>query len=114
LDYLSIGAASVCLLGAMPPGPPALPRPPPLLSALTVAAHPLAATVLHGLGAEVSFAATARALPALQPAHRLHMGLLAVAGGLFLAEEVWPRAPLLHAAWHTAAALTVASYDWAM
>ena len=98
-------------MGALQPAAPARA---PLFAAAggaLVAAHPLAASAAHALAAEaVFFARAAAGPPALRAAHRSHVALSALAATLFLAEEAYPQVPLLHAAWHCAAAAALAGY----
>jgi len=111
IDYLSIGAASWCLVGAMQPAPQHRPLLLHALGGLLVAAHPLAGSAAHAVAAEaVFFARAAAGGPKLRAAHRAHCALAAAAAALFLAEEACPEAPLLHAAWHCAAAAALAGY----
>ena len=50
----------------------------------------------------------------LAKAHAQHMAVTALAGGLFLAEEVWPQVPFIHGVWHLAAAWSIAGFAAAM
>jgi hypothetical protein len=101
-----------CLVGALQPAAPARPLVLSAVGGALVAAHPLAASAAHALAAEaVFFARAAAGPPALRAAHRAHLALSATAAALFLAEEAYPEAPLLHAAWHCAAAAALAGYS---
>jgi hypothetical protein len=42
--------------------------------------------------------------------YRRHVGLSALAGALFIGEEIVPEVPLIHAAWHVAAAAALAGF----
>lgn len=110
LDYLAIGISSCCLISAMRLRPRKRLRLAQLAALATVPVHPLAATAANVLLAEGVFAVRARAgSTALRAEHRKHLGWSALAGALFLAEEVWPSTPLVHAAWHMAAVASLAS-----
>jgi len=45
--------------------------------------------------------------PKLRGAHALHAASSLVGGALFIADDVFPDAPYIHAAWHLAAAVGV-------
>ena len=113
LDYLTIATSATLLLRALsPPGSkhalhPALSA----CGALLVPLHPLAAAGAHAALAEAKFLARARAgTHQLRQAHRRHVAASVAAGALFVGEEIWPDVPLVHAAWHCAAAVALSGF----
>lgn len=57
---------------------------------------------------QVNFAKRSFAEPdRYQKAHRMHAASTVLGGMCFLAEEVYPDVPFVHATWHVAAALAV-------
>jgi hypothetical protein len=56
---------------------------------------------------QVSFAKRASTEPELKTAHNLHRMSSLLGGALFIADDVFPETPYIHAAWHLAAALGV-------
>lgn len=56
---------------------------------------------------QVVFAKRALEDPELRTAHNVHKMSSVVGGALFIADDVFPDTPFLHAAWHLAAAVGV-------
>lgn len=111
LDYLAIGLSSCCLVTALRLRPRKRLRAARLACLAAVPLHPLAATAANILLAEGVYAVRARrAGGALARAHAQHVAVSAVAAALFVAEEVWPAVPLIHAAWHLAAVAAIAGF----
>jgi hypothetical protein len=110
MSALTRPCGAQCLLRALAPQP-ALPPFASLLSAALVPLHPLAAVAAHATACEAVFLARAASGSAqLRRAHRLHIATSVAAGALFVGEEIWPEAPLVHAAWHCAAAASLAGF----
>ena len=59
--------------------------------------------------AKVTFARRALAEPQLRRAHTLHTISALVGCAFFIADDVFPETPYLHAAWHVAAAIGTAT-----
>lgn len=56
---------------------------------------------------QVAFAKRALKDPELRMAHNVHKMSSLLGGVFFIADDVFPRTPYLHAAWHLAAAVCV-------
>ena len=127
IDYTAIAASAALLLralrsvhGAAPAiaqtkgGIPFL----SLVGAATVPLHPLASAAAHGLGCEALFWARAKRSAGdggrLRRAHVSHLITSAVAGALFIGEEIVPEVPLIHAVWHMSAAAALAGFEAAL
>ncbi|KAK9091632.1 hypothetical protein Sjap_024809 [Stephania japonica] len=103
-DYAMIATATVCLSRALSDQNPRFLM---AASALVLPIQPLMVSAVHTGLMEVSFAKRALNEPELRMAHNIHKmsSLLGVA--LFIADDVFPETPYLHAAWHLAAAVGV-------
>lgn len=106
-DYAMIAASSICLSRAV--SERATPR---LVAAsvLVLPFQPLLVTALHASLLEATF--LRRALKetnnaGLKRAHLQHAAAAVAGGALFLADDVFPDRPYIHAAWHVAAALGI-------
>ncbi|XP_042511020.1 uncharacterized protein LOC122086321 [Macadamia integrifolia] len=104
VDYTMIATATVCLSGALRNENPKLLM---AASAVFLPFQPLMVSVVHTGLMEVAFAERAFKEPELRMAHNLHKISSLLSGALFVADDVFPRTPYLHAAWHLAAALGV-------
>lgn len=76
-------------------------------SALILPVQPLMVSALHTGMMEVAFAKRALDDPELRAAHNVHKMSSVLGGALFIADDVFPDTPFLHAAWHLAAAVGV-------
>ncbi|KAI8538900.1 hypothetical protein RHMOL_Rhmol09G0139400 [Rhododendron molle] len=76
-------------------------------SALILPVQPLMVSALHTGMMEVVFAKRALEDPELRTAHNVHKMSSVLGGALFIADDVFPDTPFLHAAWHLAAAVGV-------
>ncbi|KAH9619785.1 hypothetical protein KSS87_006625 [Heliosperma pusillum] len=76
-------------------------------SALCLPFQPLMVSVVHTGLMEVAFAKRAVKDPELRMAHNIHKASSLLGGALFVADDVFPETPFLHAAWHLAAAVGV-------
>ncbi|GAB2279981.1 hypothetical protein Dimus_014618 [Dionaea muscipula] len=108
LDYTMIAAASMCLSRA------ALENESPCkllmaASALCLPFQPLVVSVVHTGMMEVAFAKRAMENPELRMSHKMHKLSWLLGGILFVAEDMLPTTPFIHAAWHLAAAVGVAT-----
>ncbi|GAQ85894.1 hypothetical protein KFL_002600020 [Klebsormidium nitens] len=104
-DYAMIGASSMCMSKALNPG---LSNWWLLLSASLLPVQPMLVTAVHAAAMEVKFARRSLAQPdRYQKAHRMHAASTFLGCVCFLAEEVYPDVPFIHAAWHVAAALAI-------
>ncbi|XP_037436950.1 uncharacterized protein LOC119303906 [Triticum dicoccoides] len=103
-DYTMIATTTLCLTRALRDEHPRL-----LMAASTLLLpfQPLMVTALHTGMMEVSFAKRASTEPELKTAHNLHRMSSLLGGALFIADDVFPQTPYIHAAWHLAAALGV-------
>nr|KJB12079.1 hypothetical protein B456_002G178500 [Gossypium raimondii] len=76
-------------------------------SALLLPVQPLMVSAVHTGMMEVAFAKRALKYPELRMAHNVHKMSSLLGGVLFIADDVFPRTPFIHAAWHLAAAVGV-------
>ncbi|WRX15512.1 hypothetical protein QQP08_007999 [Theobroma cacao] len=76
-------------------------------SALLLPVQPLMVSAVHTGMMEVAFAKRALKDPELRMAHNVHKMSSLLGGVLFIADDVFPSTPFLHAAWHLAAAVGV-------
>lgn len=104
VDYTMIATATVCLSGALRNENPKYLM---AASALCLPFHPLMVSAVHTGMMEVAFAKRALKDPQLRMAHNVHKASSLVGGMLFVADDVFPETPFIHAAWHLAAAVGV-------
>ncbi|KAJ4836194.1 hypothetical protein Tsubulata_013732 [Turnera subulata] len=105
LDYTMIATATLCLSRALRNE-----NPPKLLMAASAAllpVQPMMVSAVHTGMMEMAFAKRASEDPQLRKAHTLHKMSSLVGGALFIADDVFPKTPYLHAGWHLAAAIGV-------
>lgn len=103
-DYSMIATASVCLSNALRNENPKMLM---AASALFLPIQPLMVSAVHTGLMEVVFAKRALEDPDLRMAHNLHKISSLLGGFLFIADDMFPRTPYLHAGWHLAAAVCV-------
>lgn len=103
-DYTMIAAASVCLSRALRNENPKILM---AATALFLPVQPLMVSAVHTGMMEVAFAKRALENPELRVAHNVHKMSSILGGALFIADDVFPETPYLHAAWHLAAAVGV-------
>ncbi|CAL0314917.1 unnamed protein product [Lupinus luteus] len=104
IDYTMIATATVCLSRALRN------ENPKILMAATAAflpVQPLMVSLIHTGMMEVAFAKRALKDPDLRMAHTVHKMSSLLGGMLFIADDLFPRTPYLHAGWHLAAAVGV-------
>lgn len=105
-DYAMIATAALCLTSALRDDNS---RTLMLASAFLIPIQPMLVTVLHTGLMEATFARRAHNEPKLRKAHSLHTLSSVLGSALFVADDVLPNTPYIHAAWHLAAALGVAT-----
>ncbi|XVE85422.1 hypothetical protein DITRI_Ditri17bG0090000 [Diplodiscus trichospermus] len=103
-DYTMIATATVCLSRALRNENSKLLM---AASALLLPVQPLMVSAVHTGMMEVAFAKRALKDPDLRMAHNVHKMSSLLGGVLFIADDVLPDTPFLHAAWHLAAAVGV-------
>ncbi|XP_068664081.1 uncharacterized protein [Aristolochia californica] len=103
-DYMMIATTTVCLSRALRIENPKLLM---AASALFLPFQPLMVSAVHTGLMEVAFAKRALMKPELRMAHNLHKMSSLLGGALFIADDVFPETPYIHAAWHLAAAVGV-------
>lgn len=103
-DYTMIATATVCLSRALRNENPKFLM---AASALVLPVQPLMVSAIHTGMMEVAFAKRALTEPELKMAHNLHKMSSLLGGALFIADDIFPETPYLHAAWHLAAAVGV-------
>lgn len=105
-DYAMIATTAVCLSTALRNDNPKL-----LLaaSAVLLPFQPLLVSAIHTGIMEVTFAKRVVSEPELRKAHHLHKASSVVGAAFFIADDLFPTTPYLHAAWHLAAAVGVAT-----
>ncbi|XP_061366035.1 uncharacterized protein LOC133309289 [Gastrolobium bilobum] len=104
VDYAMIATTSVCLSRALRSENPKLLM---AASAAFLPVNPLMVSVIHTGMMEVAFAKRALKDPDLRMAHTVHKMSTLMGGMLFIADDLFPQTPYLHAAWHLAAAVGV-------
>ncbi|KAH7570969.1 hypothetical protein ACOSP7_019545 [Xanthoceras sorbifolium] len=105
-DYTMIATATVCMSRALRDENPKLLM---AASAMFLPIQPLMVSAVHTGLMEVAFAKRAVKDPKLRMAHNVHKMSSLIGGVLFLADDVFPQTPFLHAAWHLAAAVGVST-----
>ncbi|KAL8463644.1 hypothetical protein ACS0TY_034337 [Phlomoides rotata] len=103
-DYTMIATATVCLSRALRNENPKLLM---AASAFVLPIQPLMVSAVHTGMMEVVFAKRAFEDPDLRMAHNVHKMSSLLGGALFIADDLLPQTPFLHAGWHLAAALGV-------
>ncbi|XP_068659940.1 uncharacterized protein [Aristolochia californica] len=103
-DYTMIATTTVCLSRALRNENPKLLM---AASALFLPFQPLMVSVVHTGLMEVAFAKRALVKPELRTAHNMHKMSSLLGGALFIADDVFPETPYIHAAWHLAAAIGI-------
>ncbi|XP_051145422.1 uncharacterized protein LOC127261219 [Andrographis paniculata] len=103
-DYTMIAMATVCLSRALRNDNSKMLM---TASALMLPVQPLMVSAVHTGLMEVEFAKRALEEPNLRMAHSVHQMSSLVGGALFIADDVFPETPFLHAGWHLAAAVGV-------
>ncbi|KAM1190261.1 hypothetical protein ACFX13_011156 [Malus domestica] len=103
-DYTMIATTTVCLSRALRNENPKLLT---AASALFLPFQPLMVSAVHTGLMEVAFAKRALKDPELRMAHNVHKMSSLLGGVLFIADDMFPQTPFLHAAWHLAAAVGV-------
>lgn len=103
-DYTMIATATVCLSRALRDENPKMLM---AASALALPIQPLMVSAVHTGMMEVAFAKRALNDPNLRMAHTVHKVSSLLGGVFFIADDVFPETPYLHAAWHLAAAVGV-------
>ncbi|KAF9592424.1 hypothetical protein IFM89_014914 [Coptis chinensis] len=78
-------------------------------SALFLPVQPLMVSAVHTGMMEVAFAKRALSEPELKMAYNVHKMSSLLGGVLFVADDLYPQTPYLHAAWHLAAAVGVST-----
>lgn len=104
VDYTMIATTTVFLSRALRNENPKLLM---AATALCLPIQPLMVSAVHTGMMEISFAKRALKDPDLRMAHNLHKMSSLVGGVLFIADDIFPSTPYLHAAWHLAAAVGV-------
>lgn len=104
VDYTMIATATVCLSGALRNENPKLLM---AASAAFLPVQPLMVSAIHAGMMEVAFAKRALEDPELRMAHNIHKMSSLLGGALFIADDVFPTTPYIHAGWHLAAAVCV-------
>ncbi|KAK1266652.1 hypothetical protein QJS04_geneDACA021845 [Acorus gramineus] len=105
-DYTMIATTTVCLSRALRNENPRLLM---AASAFFLPFQPLMVSAVHTGMLEVAFAKRASMKPELRMAHNLHTMSSLLGGVLFIADDCFPEAPFIHAAWHLAAAIGVST-----
>lgn len=105
-DYTMIATATVCLSRALRDENSKLLM---AVSALALPIQPLMVSAVHTGMMEVAFARRALKDPNLKMAHNMHKMSSLLGAALFIADDAFPQTPFLHAAWHLAAAVGVAT-----
>uniref|UniRef100_A0A2P2JLM2 Uncharacterized protein n=1 Tax=Rhizophora mucronata TaxID=61149 RepID=A0A2P2JLM2_RHIMU len=103
-DYTMIATTTVCLSRALRSENPKLLM---AASAVLLPIQPLMVSAVHTGMMEMAFAKRALKDPELRMAHNVHKMSSLLGGVLFIADDIFPSTPFLHAGWHLAAAIGV-------
>ncbi|CAA0328619.1 hypothetical protein AtEden1_Chr1g0071651 [Arabidopsis thaliana] len=103
-DYTMIATATICLTRALREENPKFLM---AASALALPFQPLVVSAVHTGMMEVAFAKRALEDPDLKMAHDVHKMSSLLGGALFIADDLFPETPFIHAGWHLAAAIGV-------
>ncbi|KAH9537140.1 hypothetical protein CY35_16G035900 [Sphagnum magellanicum] len=82
-----------------------------LSSAMAIPFQPMLVTVLHTFLMEATFACEVLEAPHLRKAFTWHTASTVIGGALFVADDIYPNTPYIHAAWHVAAPVGVATLN---
>lgn len=104
VDYTMIATATVFLSRTLSSKNPKLLM---AASAIFLPFQPLIVSAVNTGMMEVAFAKRASTNPELRTAHSLHAMSSLLGGMLFVADDLFPETPYIHAAWHLAAAVGV-------
>lgn len=107
-DYTMIAATTVCLSRALRNENPKLLM---AASAFFLPVQPLMVSAVHTGMMEVAFAKRAFEDPDLRLAHNVHKVSSLLGGAFFIADDLLPETPFLHAGWHLAAAVGVSTLN---
>lgn len=80
-----------------------------MASALMIPFQPMLVTAVHTGLMEAHFAVKTRNDPKLRKAHNMHTMSSLLGGALFAGNHFFANTPYVHAAWHLAAAVSVAT-----
>ncbi|XP_024381562.1 uncharacterized protein [Physcomitrium patens] len=105
-DYAMIATSTLCMSSALK-NDNKNSRALMLASIMMLPFQPLLVTAIHTSLAEATFARKVIENPKLRGAHALHTASTLVGGALFVADDIYPDTPYIHAAWHVAAAVGV-------
>lgn len=105
-DYTMIATATVCLSRALSDENPKLLM---AASALCLPIQPLMVSAVHTGMMEVAFARRVVKDHELKLAHNVHKMSALLGGAFFVADDLFPEIPYLHAGWHLAAAIGVSA-----
>ncbi|CAK9210692.1 unnamed protein product [Sphagnum jensenii] len=109
-DYAMIAASTLCLSTAIK-RECNFSRMLILSSAMAIPFQPLLVTALHTSLMEATFARKVLEQPRLRKAYTWHTASTLIGGALFVADDIYPNTPYIHAAWHIAAAVGVATLN---
>ncbi|XP_024363203.1 uncharacterized protein [Physcomitrium patens] len=107
-DYAMIATSTLCLSSALrseKDNPKGL----VMASALMIPFQPMLVTAVHTGLMEAHFAVKTRNDPKLRKAHNMHTMSSLLGGALFAGNHFFANTPYVHAAWHLAAAVSVAT-----
>ncbi|XP_024542165.1 uncharacterized protein LOC112350356 isoform X1 [Selaginella moellendorffii] len=103
-DYTMIATSTLCLSRALQTDSSKALY---CASAMLLPFQPFVVAACHTGLMEAAFVRRALKQPSLQKAYTLHTISTVVGGTLFIADDMYPDTPFLHAAWHIAAAVGV-------
>ncbi|KAG0616890.1 hypothetical protein M758_5G149300 [Ceratodon purpureus] len=107
-DYAMIATSTLCLSSALR-SEKDNPRALVMASALMIPFQPMLVTALHTGIMEAQFALKSRKNPKLRKVHSVHTMSSLLGGALFAGNHYFTDTPYVHAAWHLAAAVSVAT-----
>ncbi|XP_057858876.1 uncharacterized protein LOC131067761 isoform X1 [Cryptomeria japonica] len=105
-DYAMIATTTICLTTALRNDNP---KTLIVASAMMLPFQPFLVSAIHTGIMELDFAKRAASEPELRKAYNLHTASSVVGAALYVADDMFPKTPYLHAGWHLAAAVGVAT-----
>lgn len=107
-DYAMVAASTLCMSSAIVLNKDTKQSKAFMLASIAMLPfQPVLVTAIHTSIVEAEFARKSLENPKFRRAHALHTASSLIGGALFVADDIFPDTPFIHAAWHCAAAVGV-------